>query len=283
MTTETEYNKVHANIFIIINYIIALVTAIIVIIFFIGTVISKSTHRYLKTVHIQFFISALFSCGYHFLYIKEYRCRGILALEIFTTFPIVAQLTFMILCTYLIFKDQFETGRTRIYLILSILFNWIPAFMFEASLKSGTFGRYKFFCYFDREKSLFTALWIVTLVFQFYFYLIILLIHRKFREIKSNFPEETNLVSKIHRKMCIQFGFGVFYSCVMWIFIFTKGWFGQGLYYFIGIFYHLSVPVLCFVFIWSSNLRKSISQIPYFKWLAERQNSSEENNEIALM
>ena len=130
---------------------------------------------------------------------------------------------------------------------------------------------------FQQRKVLFTALWIVTLVFQFYYYIIVLLVVRKFKEFKSksNFSWDNTFFSKIHTNMYIQFGFGGFYCCMMWTFIFTKGWFGQGLYYFTGIFHHLSVPVLCFVFIWRPNLRESISKIPCFWWLAKRQNYNE--------
>lgn len=76
----------------------------------------------------------------------------------------------------------------------------------------------------------------------------------------------------------------------MWIYVFAKAMkkepqeFEDSIWYYIlATLYNLAVPFLCFVFIWSSNLRESISQIPCFRCLGGNQDSSSENNGIALV
>ena len=111
------------NVYVTINILIAIVTALIVIVMLIGTIISKKTHCYLKTIHIQFFITALISCAYHFLNRKPVHCLSILLFELFTTFPMASQLTSIMLCNYLMFKEQFETSKTKIYVFAFIFIN----------------------------------------------------------------------------------------------------------------------------------------------------------------
>lgn len=283
MTNSTiSYSVTAANAYIGINYVIAILNVLIVIVFFIGTVLSKNMPCILKTVHIQFLVSGLISSVYQFMYRKEARCRGIFAFEVFTTFPIVAQLTFMILCTYLIFKEQFETTRTKVYFVISLVCNWCPAFFCEASLDPEILKRNGFFCFMDKS-SLNTAFWILTGVFQINFYVIIFLIHRQLKSLKETFTGDINLLSDLHRKICVQFGFGLFYSCMMWTFIFSKKYLPSACFYFFGVLYHLAIPVLCFVFIWSPSLKKSISRMPCFRWIDKQEDESIENDEIALV
>ena len=170
----TALNPTHEKIYVTINYIIAIITALIVIIMLIGTIINKKTHPNLKTIHIQFFISSLASCAYHFMNVTNVPCRAILSFEIFTTFPIVSQLTCMLLCTYLMFKEEFETTKTKVYVITFIFVNWLPTLGLNAFLEENINfvgpDQREFFCRFIRHSDLYTAFWVLTGFFQFYFY-----------------------------------------------------------------------------------------------------------------
>ena len=281
---STDINQTHANIYITINYLIAIITVLIVIVMLIGTIINKKTHPNLKIIHIQFFISSLISCAYHFMNVKSMSCRAILSFEIFTTFPIVSQLTCMLLCTYLMFKEEFETTKTKVYVITFIFVNWLPtlglgAFLYEDNFIDDT--QREFFCRFLKKTSkLYTAFWISTGIFQFYFYVIMFFLYRKLRQLKAT--GDMYVLSKIYKKTGIQFICGFIYSLVMWFYVFSRrineeqGKLGEAWFYFSGVLYNLSVPVLCFVFIWSSNLKNSISQIPCFGWLADKQSHQQE-------
>ena len=264
------------QVYVTLNYIIAVVSALIAIIMFIGTIINKKTHRNLKTIHIQFFISVWVSCVYQFLNNKHVQCNTVLTFEIFTTFPVVSQLTCMMLCTYLMFTEQFETTKTKIYIITFIFLNWFPALGLESVFTEySSFHQIDFFCRFLRGPLMYKMYLIFTGIFQFYFYLIIFFLFRKLRQLKATHEGDLDVYSKIFKKICIQFGCGLFYSTVMWFYVFRKSLdsideeSGEGWFYFAGILYNLSMPVLLFVFIWSSNVRHSISQIPCFKCLGE--------------
>ena len=280
----TDINQTHANVYVTMNYTIAILTVLIVIVMLIGTIINKKTHPNLKIIHIQFFISSLVSCAYHFMNVKSVSCRAILSFEIFTTFPIVSQLTCMLLCTYLMFKEEFETTKTKVYVITFIFVNWLPTLGLDAFLKEndnfvGTDQR-EFFCRFIRYSDLYIAFWVLTGFFQFYFYLIMFFLYRKLRQLKAT--GDMDVLSKIYKKTGIQFICGFIYSIVMWFYIFSKRTtgphdrIGEIWFYISGVLYNLSMPVLCFIFIWSSNLRDSISQIPCFGWLAERESPQQE-------
>lgn len=279
---NTEPNPTYVGIYITINYVIAVITALIVIVMLIGTILNKKSHCYLKTIHIQFFITALMSCVYHFLNRKPVHCRAILSFEIFTTFPVVSQLTCMLLCTYLMFKEEFETRKTKVYVFSFIFVNWLPTLGLHAFLNDDNFmvsEKREFFCRFFRNSKLYIVFWVLTGIFQFYFDLIMFFLYRKLKQLKSTGDME--VLSKIYKKIGIQFICEFLYSIVMWFYVFSKrterepkdgqAHLGEAWYYFSGVLYNLSTPILCFIFIWSSNLRDSISQIPCFGWLAERQ------------
>ena len=274
-----------------INYIIAIITVIIVIIMLIGTIINKKAHCYTKTIHIQFFISALLSCAYHFLNVESVPCKKVLPLEIFTTFPIVSQLACMVLFSYLMFKEEFDTKKAKIYIIAFTFIHWIPAIGLTIVLKEKHYTEKYFFCRFNRRKAYYNSFWIITAVFQIFFYVLIFCLDRKLRELKLTLTKERDLLSKVHKKLCIQFVCGLVYSSVIWFYVFSKSLNkdeseekkDDELYYVPGILYNLSVPVICFLFIWSSNLRDSIIELPCIKCLAERLGLSGGINDITLM
>ena len=304
-TNNTNINMsltLSQNVYVTINYFIAIVTALIVIVMLIGTIISKRTHCYLKTIHIQFFITALTSCVYHFLNRKPVNCRSVLPFEIFTTFPMVSQLTCIMLCNYLMFKEQFETTKTKIYVFTFIFINWVPALTLEALIGSTEknkdtssdrlFDRRDFFCRFYLG-GLFYAFLIMTVLFQFYFVLIMVFLYKRLKEVKSTFEGDKDVFLHIYTKIGSQFIFALIHAVVMWIYVFAKAMDKESeesnnspdslWYYILGTLYNLSVPFLCYVFIWSSNLRESISQIPCFRCLGGNQDLSSENNGIALV
>ena len=199
------------NVYLTINNLIAFVTALIVIVMLIGTIISKKTHCYLKTIHIQFFITAFISCVYHLLNRKPVQCLSILLFEIFTTFPMVSQLTCIMLCNYLMFKEQFETTKTKIYVFAFIFVNWVPAFILEViigrikknveiPLEQRLFDRIDFFCRFCLS-SVFNAFLIMTVLFQFYFVLIMIFLYKRLKELKSTFTGDKDVFSHIYTKI----------------------------------------------------------------------------------
>ena len=70
----------------------------------------------------------------------------------------------------------------------------------------------------------------------------------------------------------------------MWFYVFSKSIYdekirlGDTVYYLPGVLYNLSIPVLCIIFIWSANIRNSVSKIPFLRFLARQQVSSDENH-----
>ena len=208
------------------------------------------------------------------------NCDTIFSLEIFITFPVVSILTSMVLFTYLMFKEEFESTKSKLYVIVFIFVNWIPALGFglEVSTHGEKFERVGLVCHFKDYDIMYGSITALTGLFQFYFYLIMFFLYRKLRILKSSATGDADLIASIFKKIGIQFVCGFLYSLVMWLYVFSRrsNWLDQKYYYFVGVLYNLSIPALCFVFIWSSNLRNAISQIPGFGWLGERQNSSEE-------
>ena len=282
MSKRSQPHPIIGGIYTIINYVIAITTALFVIVLFIGTIINKKTHWHLKLIHIQFFICALLSCLYHLLNVTSVPCERFLPLEIITTFPMVTQLTSMILSSHLIFKEELESIKARIYVITFIFVNWIPAIGLVIGFSKEYIEPYKFFCRFVAGNPSFRFFWVTTVVFQVFFYVIMLFLYRKLKQLKSDVTGETEVLSKIYKKICTQFVCGILYSVVMLFFIFlrVRYWemlIGDEWFYIPGILYNLSVPVICYLFIWSANLRHSISQIPCFRFLALG------NNDEALM
>ena len=293
-TNRTQLNQALGGIYVSINYIIATITAIIVIIMLIGTIINKKAHCYTKTIHIQFFISALLSCAYHFLNVKSVPCRTVLPLEIFTTFPIVSQLTCMVLFSYLMFKEEYDTTKAKIYIIAFTFVHWIPAIGLAIVFKEKHYIEKFFFCRFKRGFAFYNSFWIITAVFQIFFYVLIFCLDRKLRELKLTLTKESDVLAKVHKKLCIQFVCGLVYSSIIWFYVFSKSLdkdfeekkdekITDAPYYLPGILYNLSVPVICFLFIWSTNLRDSIMEIPCIRCLAERLGLSGRTNDITLM
>lgn len=273
------------GIYVFVNYIIAIITALFVILMFIGTIISKTTHWHLKTIHIQFLITALISCVYHLLNVTSVRCSIVLPIELFIAFPIVSQLTCLILFSYLMFKEELESKKAKIYVITFIFVNWIPAIGLAAVFKEKHFKEENFFCRFTGGIAFFRSFWIITLVFQVFFYILIYCLHKKLRELMSTHTDETEVLSKVYKKICVQFGYALFYTFVMWFYVFVKCdkiSLGDAVYYLPGVLYNLSIPVLCIIFIWSANIRNSVSKIPFLRFLARQQVSSDENH-VTLM
>ena len=289
MSKRSQPHPIIGGIYTIINYVIAITTALFVIVLFIGTIINKKTHWHLKLIHIQFFICALLSCLYHLLNVTSVPCERFLPLEIITTFPMVTQLTSMILSSHLIFKEELESIKARIYVITCIFVNWIPAIGLVIGFSKEYIEPYKFFCRFVAGNPSFRFFWVTTVVFQVFFYVIMLFLYRKLKQLKSDVTGETEVLSKIYKKICTQFVCGILYSVVMLFFIFCKAeykgkiWFEDEWFYVPGILYNFSVFIMCFLFVWSANLRNSITKIPFLRFLVQQLSSSDENNDITLM
>ena len=198
------------GIYVFVNYIIAIITALFVILMFIGTIISKTTHWHLKTIHIQFLITSLISCVYHLLNVTSVRCSTVLPIEIFIAFPIVSQLTCLILFSYLMFKEELESKKAKIYVITFIFVNWIPAIGLAAVFKEKHFKEENFFCRFKGGIAFYRSFWIITGVFQVFFYFLIYCLRRKLKELMSTHTDEMEVLSKVYKKMCAQFGYRYF-------------------------------------------------------------------------
>ena len=288
-SSRTQPHPIIGGIYTFINYVIAIITALFVIVLFIGTLINEKTHWHLKSIHIQFFICALISCSYHLLNVTSVPCEKFLRLEIITTFPMVSQLTCMILSSYLMFKGELESYKAKIYVIAFIFVNWIPALGLVIGYDEKYIKPKEFFCRFVGGNEFFRGFWITTTVFQGFFYVIMLFLYKKLKQLKLDVSEETEEISKIYKKVCIQFVCGILYSVVMLFFIFCKAeykekiWFEDEWFYVPGILYNFSVFVMCFLFVWSANLRNSISKIPFLRFFAQKLSSSDENNDITLM
>ena len=288
-SNRTQPHPIIGGIYIFINYVIAIITALFVIVLFIGTLINKTTHWHLKSIHIQFFICALISCSYHLLNITSVPCEKFLPLEIITTFPMVSQLNCMTLSSYLMFKEELESYKAKIYVITFIFVNWIPALALLMNFTKEYIKPKEFFCRFIGGTDVFRGFWITTTVFHVFFYVIMFFLFKKLKQLKSDVSEETEVILKIYKKVCIQFVCGILYTVVMTFFIFFKAeyqgnvWFEDEWFYVPGILYNLSVLVMCFLFVWSANLRNSISKIPFLGFLAQQQSSSDENNGVTLM
>ena len=115
-------------------------------------------------------------------------------------------------------------------------------------------------------------------------------LYKRLKELKSTFTGDKDVFLHIYTKIGSQFIFALIHAIVMWIYVFAKAmkkepqeFEDSTWYYILATLYNLAVPFLCFVFIWSSNLRESISQIPCFRCLGGSQDSSTENNGVALV